>query len=111
MTAHRQGENELLLGLLKGPIFIPGPVLYKCDKFCVVFTALITSMFKCAMPSVLFKSQQPMENTGPGRKHASLEYRCRDAFAHTLREHMRRCGKETCFPALGFDMYSFLNET
>lgn len=54
MTAHRQGENELLLGLLKGPIFIPGPVFYKCDKFCVVFTALITSMFKCAMPSVLF---------------------------------------------------------
>lgn len=54
MTAHRQGENELLLGLLKGPIFIPGPVFYKYDKFCVVFIALITSMFKCLMPSVLF---------------------------------------------------------
>lgn len=54
MTAHRQGENELLLGLLKGPIFIPGPVVYKYDKFCVVFTALITSMFRSSVRCLVY---------------------------------------------------------
>lgn len=51
MTAHRQGENELLLGLLKGPIFIPGPVFYKYDKFCPYHFYV---QVKYAMPSVLF---------------------------------------------------------